>query len=66
MTDYADIPDVSDIIPDYEVLDGDKVNIETVLNVPIVVTGWIIGGTVVFLIGMLAVNLKLPSKNKTA
>ena len=43
MTDYADIPDVSDIIPDYEVLDGDKVNIETVLNVPIVVTGWIIG-----------------------
>lgn len=30
------------------------------------VTGWIIGGTVVFLIGMLAVNLKLPSKNKTA
>ncbi len=29
------------------------------------VTSWIIGGTVVFLIGMLAVNLKLPAKIKT-
>lgn len=39
----APIPDISDIIPDFEVLDGDKTEIETILNVPIVVTGWIIG-----------------------
>lgn len=39
----APIPDISDIIPDFEVLDGDKTEIETILNVPVVVTGWIIG-----------------------
>lgn len=39
----APIPDISEIIPDFEVLDGDKVEIETILNIPIVVTGWIIG-----------------------
>ena len=42
MTDFENIPDVSDIIPDYEVLDGDKVEIENLLNVPIIVTGWVI------------------------
>lgn len=41
-TSPADIPDVSDIIPDYEVLDGDKVEIEKIFNVPIIVMGWII------------------------
>ena len=43
MKDNENIPDVSDIIPDYVVLDGDKVEIETILNLPIIVTGWIIG-----------------------
>ena len=38
-----EIPDISDIIPDFEALDGDKLDIETILNVPIIVTGWIIG-----------------------
>ena len=38
-----DIPDISEIIPDFEAFDGDKVEIEKILNIPIVVTGWIIG-----------------------
>lgn len=37
-----DIPDVFDIIPDRDVLDGDKVEIEKIFNIPIIVTGWII------------------------
>lgn len=37
-----DIPDVSDIIPDYDVMDGDKVDIEDIFNIPITVTAWII------------------------
>lgn len=37
-----EIPNVADIIPDFDVLDGDKVDIEKIFNIPIVVTGWII------------------------
>lgn len=35
-----DIPSVGDLIADYEVLDGDKVKLDSILNVPILVIGW--------------------------
>ena len=34
------IPSVTDLVPDRDVLNGDKVRIESVLNLPLVVTGW--------------------------
>lgn len=40
MTDYADIPEIADVIPDRETLDGSKVNIDSILNMPLVFTGW--------------------------
>lgn len=40
MTDYTDIPEIADVIPDRETLDGTKVSIDSILNVPLVFTGW--------------------------
>jgi len=40
MTDFSDIPEIADVIPDRETLDGSKVSIESILNVPLVFTGW--------------------------
>ena len=40
MTDFADIPEFADVIPDRETLDGTKVCIDNILNVPLVFTGW--------------------------
>ena len=34
------IPSITDLVPDRDVLNGDKVRIESVLNLPLVVTGW--------------------------
>ena len=34
------IPSVADLVPDRDILDGDKVRIESVLNLPLIVTGW--------------------------
>lgn len=36
----SDIPSVTDLIPNYEVLDGEKVSIEKIFNLPIVVLAW--------------------------
>jgi len=36
------IPTVGELIGDFEVLDGDKVEIEKILNIPIIVSGWVI------------------------
>lgn len=38
-----DIPSVADLIPNYEVLEGEKVPIEKLFNIPITVTGWHVG-----------------------
>ena len=40
MTDYSDIPEIADVIPDRETLDGTKVSIDSILNMPLVFTGW--------------------------
>lgn len=42
----SDIPSVGDLIPNYEVLDGEKVPIEKLFNIPITVTGWHIGPSI--------------------
>lgn len=34
------IPSISELLPDREILDGEKVRIESILNVPLVFTGW--------------------------
>lgn len=39
----SDIPSVVGLIPNYEVLEGEKVPIEKLFNIPITVTGWHIG-----------------------
>jgi len=36
----SDIPSVADLIPNYEVLEGDKIPIEEIFNLPIVVLAW--------------------------
>ncbi len=38
-----DIPSVANLIPNYEVLEGEKVPIEKLFNIPITVTGWHVG-----------------------
>ena len=38
-----DIPEICDFLPEHEVLDGEKVKIDTILNIPLVFTGWTIG-----------------------
>ena len=40
MTDFSDIPEIADVIPDRETLDGSKVKIDSILNVPLIFTGW--------------------------
>ncbi len=40
MVDMSKIPEITDVIPDRETLDGTKVPIESILNVPLVFTGW--------------------------
>jgi len=39
MTDTG-IPDFTDVVPETSTLDGDKISIEKILNVPITVIGW--------------------------
>lgn len=39
----SDIPSVANLIPNYEVLEGEKVPIEKLFNIPITVTGWHVG-----------------------
>jgi len=40
MPDYSDIPEIADVIPDRETLDGSKVSIDRIVNMPLVFTGW--------------------------
>lgn len=35
-----DIPSVADLIPNYEVLDGEKMEIAKIFNLPITILGW--------------------------
>lgn len=35
-----EIPELADIVPSHCVLDGSKVRIDTILNIPLVFTGW--------------------------
>ena len=37
-----DIPEICDFLPERELLDGDKVKIDSILNTPLVFTGWAI------------------------
>ena len=34
------IPAISDLLPEREILDGEKIKIESILNLPLVFTGW--------------------------
>ena len=38
-----DIPSVADLIPNYEVLEGTKVQIASIFNLPITILGWHVG-----------------------
>lgn len=35
-----DIPEFADVVQDRNVLDGDKIPIEQIFNIPLVFTGW--------------------------
>ena len=40
MSDFDNIPEIADVILDRETLDGTKVPIDSILNVPLIFTGW--------------------------
>ena len=35
-----DIPEIADMIPERETLDGSKAKIDSIINVPLIFTGW--------------------------
>lgn len=38
-----EIPAIADYVPEYQVLDGDKISIDAILNIPLTFTGWMFG-----------------------